>query len=82
MSTITRKIVLDALIKHETLTINDLSKKENLGIAPNIDHLGFLIEELIESGHVDMLDGITPCTYTITDKGIKEGARVAEEANF
>lgn len=74
-----RSIVLNTLIKHETLVIGDLSKKENLGLMPNTSHLQLLIDELIESGHVHQLDGVTPCTYTITDKGIQEGKRLAQE---
>lgn len=73
-----RIIVLITLIKHETLTIGDFAKEGNLGIAFSNNHLQFLIDELVESEHISMLDGVTPCTYTITDKGIKEGARLAQ----
>jgi predicted transcriptional regulator len=76
--TVNRAIVLHTLIKHETLTIGDIAKEENLGLVPNHEHLGFLLEELIESGHIGMLDGVLPNTYTITAKGIKEGARLTE----
>lgn len=80
MSTLNRTIVLNTLIKHETLTIGDFSKEENLGMPHSDGHLQFLIEELVESGHIHMLDGVDPCTYTITVKGIREGKRLAQQA--
>ena len=76
MSTLNRTIVLNTLIKHETLTLGDIAKKENLGVVPNEMHLKFLLDELNESGHLHEMSGVTPCTYTITDKGIEEGARL------
>ena len=76
MSHINRTLLLNTLIKHETLTIVDIAKKENLGMIPDKRHLNFLLEELIESGDIDTLNGVTPCTYTITDHGIREGARL------
>lgn len=79
MDTLNRAIVLNTLIKHETLTIDDFAKLENLGVIPKDKHLQFLIDELIESGHIHMLNGVTPATYTITKKGIKEGARLSQE---
>lgn len=71
-----RKIVLDALIRHETLTLPDLVKKENLGVVPDITHLKYLLEELNGSGHLQNLPGVNPLTYTITHKGIEEGLRL------
>ena len=79
MSRINRTVLLNSLIKHETLTIEDIAKKENLGMTPNRDHLNFLLEELLESGDINTLQGVIPCTYTITDQGIKEGARLNEK---
>jgi hypothetical protein len=79
MNTINRTLVLNTLIQHETLTIDDLAREENLGLVPNQDHLDFLLNELTESGYLKVLNGVVPCTYTITDKGIKEGARLKEE---
>ncbi|MGE5520235.1 MAG: hypothetical protein ACM3VS_09945 [Candidatus Dadabacteria bacterium] len=76
LTTVSRSIVLDTLIKHETLTIADLVKKENLGVVPNRVHLKYLLMELVESGCIKKLNGITPYTYTITPKGIAEGARL------
>lgn len=72
-------IVLNTLIRHETLTIDDLGKKENLGMVPNQDHLNFLLIELEQSGYIMLLDGVTPKTYTITVKGIEEGKRLNQE---
>ncbi|HEY1113449.1 MAG TPA: hypothetical protein VGE66_07800 [Chitinophagaceae bacterium] len=79
MTTINRKIVLDTLIKHETLTVDDLGKEENLGMVPDKDHLNFLLNELENSGHITLLEGTDPVTYTITVKGIEEGKRLQEE---
>jgi hypothetical protein len=79
MTTINRSIVLNTLIQHETLTIDDLAREENLGLIPNKDHLHFLLSELSDSGHITILNGVEPCTYTITEKGIHEGIRLKEE---
>lgn len=79
MSNINRATVLNSLIKHETLTIVDIHKKDHLGILPNKMHLNFLLNELLESGDIDTLNDVVPCTYTITSKGIKEGERLSEE---
>lgn len=78
MTNLNRIIVLNTLIKHETLTIGDFAKEGYLGMTPRENHLQFLIDELVESGHIGMLNGVIPCTYTITDKGIREGARLAQ----
>jgi len=78
MSTLNRTVVLDTLIKHETLIIHDIEKEENLGFVPNKEHLRLLLEELTESGYLSILDGVTPRTYTITEKGIAEGQRLKE----
>lgn len=79
MLTINRTIVLNTLIRHETLTIDDLAKEENLGMVPNEDHLNFLLIELEQSGHITLLEGTNPVTYTITVKGIEEGKRMNGE---
>jgi len=76
MATLNRKMVLNALIKHETLTLPDLSKAENLGAVPNEHHLRFLLEELEEELYIQQLSGAGVCTYTITNKGIEEGKRL------
>jgi predicted transcriptional regulator len=73
-----RTTVLNSLIKHETLTIVDICKSENLGMLPDKKHLNFLLKELVESGDIDTLNGVIPCTYTITEKGIEEGERLSE----
>jgi hypothetical protein len=79
MSNINRQIVLNSLIKHETLTIEDIGKKENLGIVPDKIDLNSLLEELMEGGYISDLDGVVPVTYTITSKGIEEGERLNEK---
>ncbi|HUC80997.1 MAG TPA: hypothetical protein VMR70_08780 [Flavisolibacter sp.] len=73
---VNRKILLDTLIKHETLTEDDIAKVENLGVVPNKQQLGFLLSELTLSGHIQVLSGAEPVTYTITQKGIDEGTRL------
>lgn len=76
MSTLNRKLVLNTLIKHETLTLHDFGKMENLGITANEHHLLFLIEELEEDDFIQKIGGSAADTYTITDKGIAEGKRL------
>lgn len=72
-------MILNTLIKHETLTISDLAKMVNPGIITEDNHLQFLLDEIIQSGYIHMLNGVIPCTYTITNKGIREGKRLAQE---
>jgi hypothetical protein len=79
MASLNRIMVSNTLIKHETLIISELVKMVNPGTKPADNHLQFLLDELIESGQLHMLNGVTPCTYTITNKGIKEGKRLAQE---
>jgi hypothetical protein len=76
---VNRRILLNTLIKHETLTEEDIAKEENLGVVPNKEQLGFLLTELSLSGHILVLSGTLLPTYTITQKGIDEGKRL--EAN-
>lgn len=78
MTNINRTIVLNSLIKHETLTILNIRKAENLGMIPDNVHLNYLLNELVESGHIDTLNGVSPVTYTVTSKGIEEGQRLNE----
>ena len=79
MSSLNRIIVLNSLIKHETLQFSDIAKEENLGMIPDEIHLQFILDELVESNYIHILSGAHPCTYTITVKGIKEGKRIAKE---
>ena len=72
--------VLYTLIKHETLTVDDIAKEENLGIVPDEKHLQSLLDELTESDHIHILGSAATRTYTITEKGIREGARLNAEA--
>jgi predicted transcriptional regulator len=75
MSTVDPLTVLNTLIRHETMTIQDLSKEENLGLSSNSDELKAVLDHLSASGFVNALHDVSPATYTITDKGISEGAR-------
>ena len=69
-----RLMILNSLSKHETLTITDIAQEGNLGVVPDKAHLNYLINGLLESGHIRALNGAVPSTYTITTKGIQEGA--------
>lgn len=69
-------LVLNILIKHETLTIDDISKEENLGLIPNEDDLRTILDELTAREHIHILGGAKTRTYTITDKGIREAERL------
>lgn len=77
---IDRRVVLDAMIRHETLSIEDLAKQETLGLTPDVTHLKYLLAELHDSGHLQQLQGVSPTTYTITRKGIEEGMRLRKIA--
>jgi hypothetical protein len=76
MLTLNRKLLLNTLIKHETLTLTDIGREKNLGLTPNKHHLQLLLDELEEDSYIQKLDGVMPCTYTVTDKGIAEGNRL------
>jgi hypothetical protein len=76
MPTLNRKLLLNTLIKHETLTVTDIAEEKNLGLVPNSHHLQLLLDELEEESYIQKLGGAIPCTYTITDKGIAEGNRL------
>lgn len=76
MSKLSRILVLNTLIKHETLTLADLGKEENIGIAANQRHLLVLVEDLEDEGLVEKINGATISTYSVTDKGIDEGKRL------
>jgi hypothetical protein len=73
---VNRKVPLDTLLQHETLTEEDIAKEENLGVVPNKDQPGFLLSESSLSGHTLVLSAAEPASYTITQKGIGEGIRL------
>jgi hypothetical protein len=77
MSTLNRTLVLNTLIKHESLTLPDLGKEENLGIIADEQHLLLLVKDLEDEHLIQKIEGAVPRTYTITDKGIAEGKREA-----
>ncbi len=81
MASLNRKMVLNSLIKHETLTLGDLANMVNPGTVPEDNHLQLLVDELYDSGYIHMLNGVTPCTYTITIEGIREGKRLTQEVH-
>jgi len=76
MVKLNRKLLLNTLIKHETLTLTDIGKHQNLGLVPNKHHLQLLLDELEQDSYIQKLGGAVPCTYTVTDKGITEGQRL------
>lgn len=75
MLTLNRTLVLQTLIKHETLIRSDIAKEENLGMIPDNDQLQSILDELNESGFIHLMDGIQLPTYTITEKGIQEAKK-------
>jgi CheY-like chemotaxis protein len=80
MKSLNRKILLDTMAKHETLTLEDVGKYENLGLVPDQVQLRYLLKELVEEGFLTTLDGAFTPTYTITDKGLEEVKRLADES--
>ena len=74
---ISRKLILDTMIKHETLTIVDMAKEENLGLVPEMGQLKYLLSSLVNEGFIILLYGATPPTYSITERGIEEGKQLA-----
>lgn len=79
MPQMTPLIVLNTLIKHETLTLHDLAKEENIGMSLRPDDLQSVLDELNNNGFVDILNNVSPVTYTITTDGISEGARLSDK---
>lgn len=80
MANLNRKMVLNSLIRHETLTLVNLANMVNPGTVPEENHLRLLLNELLDSGYIHLLSGVTPSTYTITNKGIREGKRLVQES--
>jgi hypothetical protein len=78
MLTLNRKLILNTLIKHETLTLTDIGREKNLGLTPNKHHLQLLLDELEQDSLIQKLGGAVPCTYTVTDEGIAEGNRLKD----
>ena len=76
MLTLDRILVLNTLIKHETLKLPDLGKEENLGMVPNEHQLLSLLDGLEYDRLIEKIDGAVPCTYTVTCAGIAEGKRL------
>jgi len=79
-NTIYYKQVLETMIRHETLTIDDLAKEENLGFVPNTGDLITILYTLCKNGFLKDIPGATKLTYTITQKGIEEGLRLRQTA--
>lgn len=77
MTTVTPLIVLTALVKHETLTLPDLQQEKNLGTYLPPQEVELALETLTKQKFVTTLQGVTPTTYTITEKGIEESERIS-----
>ena len=76
INTVSREVVLNTLIKHETLTINDIADPGNLGMRADAQQLQSTLDQLEDAGFIDVLEGAHPKTYTITTRGIEEGERM------
>ena len=76
MLILNRKLLLNTLIKHETMILTDIGTVKNLGLTPNRHHLQVLLDQLEQDSYIQKLSGAVPCTYTVTDKGIAEGNRL------
>ena len=75
---LTRNLVLETMVRHETLTLVGLQEQEVMGFDPNKEQLHILLSELVETECLTLLNGVTPETYTITNKGIGEGKKLAD----
>lgn len=76
MEFVTRKTLLHAMAKHETLTIDDIGKEENIGFPVDHHQLKHVLRQLQIRGQVLILSGVSPTTYTITALGIEENSRL------
>lgn len=76
MEFVTRLNVLRTLVKHETLTVYDIGRAENIGFLANNAQLRFILSQLTISGYLVILAGVIPATYTITTEGIAESKRL------
>ena len=63
-------MLLHTMVKHETLTIDDLLKKENLGVEPNVAQAKLLISELRQDHLIEQLSDVVPETLTNTNKAM------------
>jgi hypothetical protein len=77
MNSIVPIIVLNALVKHETLTFPDLTEEKNLGVKVTTEDVEQAVEHLHQQKFVVQLDGAEPRTYTITTLGIEESQKFA-----
>ena len=75
MNQVNPNTVLKVILEHDTLTINDLIKEENLRMEASHEELQPVLDQLKSDGLINTLDNVTPATYTITDKGIVEGSK-------
>ena len=78
MTNINRNVLLHTMVKHETLTIHDIMKKENLGVEPDVAQVKLLITDLQNDGAIEQLNDVVPQTLTITVKGIAEYAALTD----
>lgn len=76
MLTLNRKLLLNTLIQHKTLT--DIGREKKPGFTPNKHPLRLLLDELEQDSYIQKPGGAIPCTNTVTDKGITEGNRLKQ----
>ena len=76
MNFVTRHLLLTTLSRYGTLTIDDIAKPENLGLLPDLSQLKYLLHQLVIRGHILVLNGAKPITYSITKEGMEENNRL------
>jgi hypothetical protein len=73
---LSRKLLLDTLIKYKNLTASALCSSTSLGHVADAGQVTNMLQELQRDGFVKVVDGVTPDTYIITGRGIREGKRL------
>lgn len=81
MKQLNREVLLAAMTQHETLTIDDIAKVENIGFVPDAEQLRLLLRELTAKGELVQLPDVMPATFTITNKGILSDTDLQKKAN-
>jgi hypothetical protein len=65
---LTRQMILNALIQHGTLSLQELADPDKLGMKPDIGQLSFLLSELKKAGDVAIFNPMTPYIYSIAQR--------------
>lgn len=77
MPFVTRKIILQTLLKHKSLPVKDIVKEEFLGLVPDKNQLTFLLHQLSSHGFIIILNSVAGTTCNITAEGRKELQRLS-----